>query len=343
MYLLASEFVEKSNYLPVIDVRTPAEFEQGHIPNAFNIPLFSNEERAIVGTIYKKQGKEHAVQKGLELVGPKMIDFVNRAKKISSGKELLVHCWRGGMRSQSMVWLFKTAGMEAHSLVGGYKAYRAYNRKWFEKQIKLVVLGGYTGSGKTQILKQLADSGQQVVDLEGIAHHKGSAFGHIGELPQPTTEQFENNLAEAWRLLDFSKTVWVEDESKAIGHVYQPDIIYQKIRNAQVIFIDVPKIQRIKNLVSDYTGIDYNALKNSLDKIVRRLGNDNYKKAVEALQVMDYELVADISLRYYDKAYGYGVDLRNQEKVFKISTELYSSEELNNKMIEIADNTAFRL
>lgn len=338
MIYLPSEFIKKSEKLPVVDVRTPAEFDLGHIPGAVNIPLFSNEERAIVGTIYKRQGKEAAVLKGLEFVGPKMKLFVDEAKKIADDKQILVHCWRGGMRSSSMAWLFNSAGLMAHTLLGGYKAYRRYNRELFDKENhKIIVLGGFTGSGKTNILKELALLGEQVIDLEGIAHHKGSAFGHIGELPQPTSEQFENNLGRAWQKLDFKKVIWLEDESRAIGHIFQLESIYNLIRNSPLFFIDVPIDIRINNLVADYAGIDAEALKVSLNKIVKRLGNDNFKKASIALDENDYATVAKISLRYYDKAYGYGVGQRDQDKVISMKIENYNVKEIAKQLIIMKD------
>lgn len=336
MIVLPSEFYNLSKSIPVVDVRTPAEFAQGHIPGAFNIPIFSNEERAIIGTIYKKNGKDDAVQKGLIFVGPKMHDFVVQAKKIAKNNKILVHCWRGGMRSQSMVWLFKTAGLEAHSLLGGYKAYRMQNREILSTDVKMIVLGGYTGSGKTHILKEIAKLGEQVIDLEGIAHHKGSAFGHIGELPQPTTEQFENDLAAKWKELDFSRIIWVEDESKAIGRIFQPEVIYNRLRNTQLLFIDVPIELRVKNLVEDYTGIDAAALEDSLGKIIRRLGGNNYKIALEALHDGDYATVARISLSYYDKAYYYGMSLRDQNKVYQLTAPEESFAEIAKKLVQLS-------
>ena len=206
-------FLELGKELPIVDVRTPAEFEQGHIPGAHNIPLFSNEERAVVGTLYKKQGKDIATIKGLEFVGPNMANFAKQAKKLAVDNKILVHCWRGGMRSASMAWLFNTVGLDAQTLEGGYKAYRQYIRASFEWPYKVVILGGLTGSGKTDILKEMHKMGAQFVDLEGTAHHRGSSFGQIGQGTQPTNEQFENNLAEVWIKQDAEEIIWLEDES----------------------------------------------------------------------------------------------------------------------------------
>ena len=338
MILLPSEFLAQGKTLPMVDVRTPAEFEQGHIPGAFNIPLFTNEERAIVGSLYKREGKDIAFMKGLDFVGPRMRSFVRAARKIAPERKILVHCWRGGMRSGSMAWLFKSAGFEAHTLEGGYKAYKRHIRKSFDVDSQWIILGGYTGSGKTEILKEVAAIGEQMVDLEGIAHHKGSAFGHIGQEPQPTTEQFENNLGEIWSQLHFSKAIWMEDESKAIGHVYQPENFYQKLRNANLIFIDVPKEARIQRLVKEYAGIDQQALRDSLVKITRRLGGQNYKNAIKALDENDYATVADITLTYYDKAYGYGVSQRDSSKVYKLKVNGDNPKDTAKKVVEFVND-----
>lgn len=334
MILLPSEFLTIGEELPIVDVRTPAEFDQGHIPGAYNIPLFTNEERVVVGTLYKHEGKEIAFMKGLDFVGPKMRSFVKAARKIAPNREVLVHCWRGGMRSGSIAWLLKSAGFETHTLEGGYKAYKRHIRKSFDNNAELIIVGGYTGSGKTDILKEVALFDEQVVDLEGIAHHKGSAFGHIGQAKQPTTEQFENNLGKIWTHLNFTKPIWMEDESRSIGHVFQPENFYKRLRNANLIFINVPREARVQRLVKEYAGIDQQALQDSLAKITKRLGGQNHKKALEALNKNDYATVADITLTYYDKAYSYGVEQRDSSKVFVLNVDGDKPKETAKSMID---------
>lgn len=322
MILLPSEFLKLSSNTPIVDVRTPAEFLQGHIPGAHNIPLFTNEERAIIGTLYKQVGKEKAVEKGLEIVGPKMLEYVSNAKKIAEDKKLLVHCWRGGMRSSSMAWLFKTSGLDAHTLLGGYKAYRRFNMDFYQKPSKMLILGGKTGSGKTPILKEISKFGSQVIDLEGISHHKGSAFGFIGQMTQPTNEQFENDLAHEWQKLNLENTIWLEDESQHIGHVFMPKIFYDYIRSSNLIFIDVPKALRIKRLVGEYAGVNNDDLFIALEKIQKRLGGLNYKNALAALKAGDFGEVASITLEYYDKAYMFGLAARETKKVHRLEIAL---------------------
>ena len=335
------KFLPMTDTLPLVDVRSPAEFAQGHIPGAMNIPLFSNDERAIVGIGYKKGGKEHAVQLGLEIVGPKLAGFVKQAKRLSPKKEILVHCWRGGMRSGSMAWLFETAGLKATTLEGGYKAYRRYIRQQFSRPVKMVVLGGYTGSGKTDILKVLEKQGEQFLDIEGIAHHKGSVFGPLGQEPQPTNEQFENNLADAWRKFDFEKRLWVEDESRQLGKCVLPDPLFFQLRKAPLIKIIVPKPEREKRLVKEYGGFKKEELTEQLVKIRERLGGQYLKEALTALENGDLQTVAGLALRYYDKAYAHGASQRPQENIFELALEKDEPEENAQKILDFIKNRAF--
>lgn len=319
--LSIEELLPLTDFIPLIDVRSPAEYEQAHIPGAVNIPIFDNEERRQVGIKYKIGGKENAVLLGLDFVGPKMSGFVKEAKKIARNKQIMVHCWRGGMRSASMAWLFETAGLEVFVLEGGYKAYRRYIRDQFSKPAEMLVLGGYTGSGKTEILQALKNEGEQFLDIEGIAHHKGSVFGPLGQAPQPTNEQFENDLADAWRKFDFSKIIWVEDESRQLGKCGIPDPLFQKIREAVLIKIDLPKELREKRLVKEYGSFDKTVLKEQLEKIKKRLGGQNTQEAEQALEEGDLIKVASLSLVYYDKAYEFGTLKRDPEKVISLELE----------------------
>ena len=316
-----SDFLKLKEKFPFVDVRTPAEFAQGHIPGAVNLPLFSNDERAVVGTLYKKSGKEAAILKGLDIVGPKMSSYVKNAKRIAPKGKILLHCWRGGMRSGSMAWLFRTAGFEASTLIGGYKAYRSFIREELGKESNLIILGGKTGSGKSEILRVLAESGEQVLDLEAIAHHKGSAFGHIGQEQQPTSEQFENNLYEVWKTFDFSRPVWLEDESRAIGKVSIPEPLFVRMRNSPVIFIDLSMEERVKRLVKEYAEFDSKSLEEAVLRISKRLGGQNVKEALLAIRKRDFAKAAAITLHYYDKAYLNGLEKRSKENIFKLLLE----------------------
>lgn len=316
------DFLPLTHTLPLVDVRSPAEYAKARIPGAVNIPLFDNEERKQVGIRYKQGGKENAVLLGLEYVGPKMAGFVKQAKKlVKKDKKIMVHCWRGGMRSGSMAWLFETAGLKPTVLDGGYKAYRRYIREQFSRPAKIIVLGGYTGSGKTAILKELENLGQQFLDIEGIAHHKGSVFGPLGQHPQPSNEQFENNLADAWLKFDFSKPIWIEDESRQLGTCGIPDPLFVQMRNATVIKVVIPKAERVKRLVKEYGNFEKQLLAEQIEKIRERLGGQFANEALEALNNNGLDKVAGLTLRYYDKAYEFGISKRNPETIIKIERE----------------------
>ena len=317
----AEAFLQKGKEIPIVDVRSPGEFKKAHIPGAINIPLFDDEERAIVGTIYKQKSKEKAILKGLEIVGPKMQYLAKKARKTAKNQQLLVHCWRGGMRSAHMAWLFQIVGLQCTLLEGGYKAYRQFIKQELTQKLKIIILSGSTGSGKTDILHHLQDLGEQILDLEGIAHHKGSAFGSIGEKPQYSTEQFENNLYQAFAKLDLSKRVWIEDESKSIGKNFIPDELFLQMRSAPVIKINLPKEERIKRLVKEYTNVDKDILIYHLHRIEKRLGPNETKKAIASVENGDMTYAVDLSLTYYDKAYNYGLSKRNPSQIFELDLE----------------------
>ncbi|MFW5724945.1 MAG: tRNA 2-selenouridine(34) synthase MnmH [Bacteroidota bacterium] len=313
-----AEFLKLASSIPVIDVRSPGEYAVGHIPGAFNIPLFSDEERAVVGTLYKQSGREAAIFEGFGIVGPKMQQFIRQARQVSPSRKLLIHCWRGGMRSENMAWLMHTAGFTVKVLQGGYKAYRRYIREMWSRPAPMVVVSGKTGTGKTEILHHINDSGQQVLDLEGYAHHKGSAFGAIGETPQPTNEQFENDIAAQWLGFDHSKPVWIEDESRFIGSVWLPDSLYAAKQQALTLCVDMPKALRITRLTKDYAGFPKEQLIHSVEKIGKRIGWDNMKQAIEAIHSGNFEKAIDIALAYYDKTYAFDLTQKNKRRVIMI-------------------------
>lgn len=287
----------------VVDVRAPREYDEGHIPGAFNIPLFDDDERAQVGTLYKQEGRQPAFLRGLELVGPKLADLVRKAHEISPSGKLLVHCWRGGMRSGSLATLWSEAGMDVVTLSGGYKAYRQYIRDYAGRPLKMIVIGGMTGSGKTDVLKELKNMGEQIIDLEGYAHHKGSAFGAINELDQPTTEQFENDLSVILRELDPEKPVWIEDESRMIGRIFVPDPIWDQLNTAPIAVMKVPKEIRASRLAIDYANGNKEEVVEAIQKIAKRMDGPVVKEALQAVEDNDPEKVANLLLDYYDKYY----------------------------------------
>jgi tRNA 2-selenouridine synthase len=317
----AAEFILLAKEVPVVDVRSPGEFMQGHIPGAFNLPLFDDSERAVVGTIYKNSGPGDAVLKGLELAGPKLASFVKTLSAAVPGKDLLVHCWRGGMRSEQMAWLFGQAGFRPSLLSGGYKAYRKYIREDFSRHSRLIILGGMTGSGKTDILRALERAGEQVLDLEMTANHKGSVFGALGQSPQPTNEQFENDLAAIWQQFDFARPIWLEDESRMIGNVSLPDPLFERMIRSLMVVVEMPMELRINRLVTEYSQFGKPDLQESILKIAEKLGGTRCNEAMKLLDSGDFHSLAGLLLGYYDKAYNHAVSRRLCQDIVYLKSE----------------------
>jgi tRNA 2-selenouridine synthase len=304
-------FLEASRAIPIIDVRSPGEFARGHIPGAHGLPLFSDAERAIVGTLYKQQGRDSAVLEGLRIIGPRMAQLVEEARSITADGRILVHCWRGGERSGSVAWLLDKAGFASVStLKGGYKAFRHHVLEALDGPWNIRVLGGFTGSGKTAVLERLRAAGEQVIDLEALASHKGSSFGMLGQAPQPTTEHFENLLWAERIGLDPSRTTWVEDESVLIGRVKLPEALFAALRAAPLSFLRMPIAERIGRLVQEYGAFPKEQLAEAIARIQRRMGTQHCKAALEALELGDLHTTAGIVLTYYDRAYERGISER---------------------------------
>ena len=304
------DFLAKSLELPVIDVRTPAEYAQGHIPRAVNLPLFTNEERALVGTLYVQQGRRDAVLKGLELVGPRL-EAMARAGLDLSDRELLVHCWRGGMRSGAVAWLLEQTGIRCFTLEKGYQAYRSLVLDFFNHiPHRIIILGGLTGSGKTERLLQMRAAGEQVIDLEGLANHKGSAFGWLGMPPQPSTEHFENMLFHEFSQLDPLRPVWLEDESRNVGKCSIPSGLWKRMEQAEFHVLETPTEIRIERLMQEYACFPPSLLCESVLRIEKRLGYDKCYQALDACQNGDIRKALGICLAYYDKSYTFQIETR---------------------------------
>ncbi|GAB3766046.1 tRNA 2-selenouridine(34) synthase MnmH [Spirosoma pomorum] len=313
-----ADFWALKQQIVLADVRTPAEFEHGHVPGAVNLPLFSNEERVQVGTTYKQVGREQAILLGFDLTGAKWSGFIKQALEWAPDKRIALHCWRGGMRSGAMAWALNLYGFEVYLIEGGYKAYRGWVRIWFEKKYPLWVIGGMTGSGKTKLLYQLTILREQVIDLEELAQHQGSAYGSMGKLVQPSQEQFENNLAEQLSGLDQEQTVWVEDESLMIGKLFVPKPFWQQMQQAPMADIRVDLEQRVGYLAEEYGRLDKEFLIASTQRIQKRLGPLQTKQTIEA--ILD-DRMADfvrLVLVYYDKTYRTALNHRSSDTVFPL-------------------------
>lgn len=362
------EFLEKAKTFPIIDVRTAAEFEQGHIPGAFNIPLFTNEERAIVGTLYKKTGRQEAIKKGLEIFGPRMMWYLEELGKIldslSSKKSntaqidpdmhqgdklggpslrqddraVCVHCWRGGMRSSSMAWLFELYGYKVYLLKQGYKRFRNLVLEEFPKERKLIVVGGRTGSAKTLVIEELKKLNQQVIDLEKLAHHKGSSFGAIGETPPPSQEMFENELG--FELINSNKNeiLYLEDESKLIGHRIIPKPFYEKMRLGKVIYCAVPFEERAKYITEHYGKYPKEDLLAATERILKKIDTRYSKDAIRNIEEGNYLESFKISLKYYDKTYDFGLSKRLENTVIKIEFDQIDPKKMAEEIVRISNN-----
>jgi tRNA 2-selenouridine synthase len=331
-------FLELAETIPVADVRSPSEFLAGHIPGAINVPLFNDIERKAVGTKYKNEGRLPAIYEGLNLTSASMSAKLETGRSIAIKDRLLVHCWRGGMRSEAMSWLFSLGGIHSEVLQGGYKAYRRYILERLSEKRKMIVLGGMTGSSKTHILRFLKERGEQIIDLEGLANHKGSAFGSLGQPPQPTTEQFANNLFLEWNRLRSEKPFWVEDESRNIGTIFIPDNLYLNMQDTYAVILMMDVKTRIPRLIEEYSGYPAEALNNSIMKISKRLGGDNTRDALNAVESGDIAKAIEISLNYYDRAYSYGLTKKNPENIIYVKADTEDIETNSLKILDAASH-----
>jgi tRNA 2-selenouridine synthase len=288
----------------IVDVRSPGEFEQGHIPAAANLPLFSDQERAKLGTAYKQQGRQVAVQLGLKLVGPKLPDLAQALLELAeAGKTLRLYCWRGGMRSRSMAWLASTLELPVLLLQGGYKAYRRWVLETFEQPWPVLVLGGRTGTGKTDLLLALRQRGEAVVDLEGLANHRGSSFGGLGLPPQPSTEHYENLLAASLTASAGQAPIWLEAESAQVGRCRIPAGLWRQMGEAPAVEIQRPMAERVEQLVSVYGNQGEEPLRLATERIARRLGPQRTATALGAIASQDWAAACRQMLDYYDRCY----------------------------------------
>ena len=292
---------------PLVDVRTPGEFKQGHWPGAVNIPLFTDQQRHDVGLTYKQEGRHAAIQLGLALSGPRLGKLSESLTRTAGGvaEPLRLYCWRGGMRSNSMAWL---AGLSDHPvcvLEGGFKCYRHWVLQTFEAPWPLKVLGGRTGTGKTDLLLELESQNVAVVDLEGLAHHRGSSFGNLGMPQQPSTEHYENRLAETLEGHARRKAseIWLEAESALVGRCRIPRALFQQMQRAPVLEIRRSDQERINRLVDVYAVHEPTALQEATERIQRRLGPQRTREAMEAIEQQRWADACRAMLDYYDGCY----------------------------------------
>lgn len=333
--LSIEDFLIESASMPVLDVRSPAEYAEGHMPFAISFPLFSDEERAVVGSLYQKEGKKPAMKKAIEIIGPMMIRFIENAEALHSSKFAL-YCWRGGMRSGSMAWLLEQYGFQTTLLEGGYKAYRNCLVGFFDKKLPLRIITGYTGSGKTLLLKAIRNLGGQVVDLEALANHSGSSFGNVLSSGQPTTGQFQNLIFEAFRKMDLQKPIWIEDEGLRIGKVWLPEGLFKQIGKSPHIFIGVSKEQRLDYLAEEYGHLSVDKLAAAATAISKRLGGDRTTQALKYINEGKLKEAAEIILVYYDGMYCKSISEKQELIVSRQHTDIKQMEAMAQKLINNA-------
>ena len=292
----------------VVDVRTPLEFAEDHLPGAINVPLLSNEERVEIGTLYKQTGPHQARVRGLELTAARFPGIVRQIAAAAQGRPILVYCWRGGLRSKTVASILGLTGYKASQLAGGYKAFRAEVTGYFETFAPpgpLVVLHGLTGLGKTHLLALLQAQGEAVIDLEAIASHRGSAFGALGLVHDLTQKHFETLLWDAFRKLHPGRPVFIEGESRRIGRVLLPGSLYDVMRDGTLVWCEASIATRVQRLIEEYGLPAYKeGMADALLRIRKKLGGEKYLEISGYLERWELEpFMTELLNNYYDKLY----------------------------------------
>jgi len=315
MYFKRKELEKFRSFMgPLIDVRSPSEYYKGHMPNSINIPLFDNDERSTIGTIYKREGRKKAVIEGLKFFEKKMESLLDNLfmnidchKTITNNNNnqfsIRIYCSRGGMRSQSIAWLLEKYKLNPITLNGGYKTYRRWVLDSFTNKWNIVIIGGKTGSGKTRLLSLLEKYKFQTIDLEGFACHRGSTFGGLGMKEQPSNEQYENKIAEKLNTFKTIKNIFVEAESANIGKCKVPHEFFKQMKESRRIEILRSESNRLDELIDTYSVFKKEELKDSVLRIKKRLGPQRTKIALDSIDNEKWDLVCRSVLDYYDRCY----------------------------------------
>jgi len=304
------------------------EFFKGHIIGSINIPLFEDDERAEIGTLYKQQGKDRAINRGLEIVNPKKPAFIERINQLATNKSVYVYCFRGGMRSNSFAWFLNSYGFDAKILKGGYKAFRNYVLSEFNKPRKIILLGGKTGSKKTELLNRLRKEEYPVLNIEELANHKGSAFGSINQHKQEPQQVFENKLFQQLQLHYMQDFLVIEDESQTLGYNKIPHAFWLQMKKAPIIKINLAIEERLNQLVKEYSTIDKQLLIYAVNKIAQQLGPLRTKQCINYIQENELHSAAEICLHYYDRAYEYKYEKKTDIEIIELN--MYKEESENN-------------
>jgi tRNA 2-selenouridine synthase len=295
-----------------VDVRSDGEYDEFTIPGAINIPIFDNEERSTIGTIYKNESIEKAKKVGLQFVSAKLLELYEKFSELKNDhKEVIIFCERGGMRSSSLWSLFNSIGLRTIKLEGGYKGYRAAvneNLPKLVEEVTFIMLHGHTGTGKTDLLKLLELRGLDVLDLEGFANHRGSLLGDVGLPGKVTQKKYDALVFEKLRRRK-SNFVLIEAESGRIGNVIIPHYMHNKMKQGIHLLVEGSLDARAKRIVDEYI-VNENSkqeILDALDKLARYLGNKKTEHIIELVQSEEYiEATKELMVMHYDPLYSKG-------------------------------------
>ncbi|MBI2027025.1 MAG: tRNA 2-selenouridine(34) synthase MnmH [Deltaproteobacteria bacterium] len=317
-----------SKSITLVDVRAPIEFKEDHIPGAINIPLLNDEERHLVGCTYKSKGAVEAKKLGLELIAPQLNSKIQSIiKLLKDDKKLTLYCFRGGLRSNAFATFLDLIDVPVQTISGGYKSYRQLVHSQVHElyPFKLVVLYGYTGCGKTEILKILEEKGAPMIDLEELAGHRGSAFGHIGMTPVRSQKYFETLLYSKIKQFSHQPYVFIEGESRGLGSITLPNTLMMAMKNGEKIWIETPIQYRVQRIYDQYfrsslEAFDPDIFLQPLMIIQKKLGSQLYENLKNSLAQKDYKtFISQLLLGYYDKCY---FSKSFTDKDFRLSTSV---------------------
>lgn len=300
--------LDKENVV-FIDVRSPAEYEKDAIPSSINVPILDNEQRAQVGKIYQEIGPKEARLLAVKLVSPNLPEKIDKIRKIADNKEIVLYCWRGGLRSKAMCELLGLAGIHSFRLLGGYKAYRKHINHYFNGSLNynFIVLYGLTGVGKTEILRKLHTKGVPTLNLEDLAVHRGSVFGSVGLSQQPSQKKFETALYTVLNQYQDNQFIFVEGESRKIGKLVIPEQVFNSMQRGKRVLVYDLISNRVNRILQEYTkGLNHNIrqLEIAIKNLQRRIGKSKVEELIALLQQENFtEVIKELLVNYYDKLY----------------------------------------
>jgi len=329
MYIKKIDFQNNilKDYSQIIDVRTPNEFNEDSIPTSINQPVLTNLQRKEIGKIYKEDPFK-ARNLGAQKVIQNINKILNRIK-LNKSDNILIYCWRGGMRSSSLYMVLKSIGYNVAMLEKGYKSYRKYINNFFEEDIKTFnfnILSGLTGTGKTFFLNKMSKF-FSVLDIENLAQHKGSILGNLPNIKQPSQKKFESQIWYCLVKSDFTKKVWVESESNRIGKLFLPNNLYKKMKEGKVYKIEMPIKNRINFIIKDYEYLikDKRIVKKSLGVFKRFIPVSEMEKINSFLKNKDFKRFVECLLKHhYDSVY-------KKRDIYKKASKIINLQSVNDK------------